>query len=143
MNCKEVNKKLIFYIENSLIETEKEKVKNHLSECENCAIDFNILKLSFENIEKENQIEGNPFVSTQILAKIEAKTQKKSIFKYVLQTVLASIIIFLGIWIGQNISSNYFNNQSNITQNQQNIEQSEQYAIDNFSYEEYYFVVNQ
>ena len=143
MNCKNTNNKLIFYLENSLDKTEKAGIEKHLSECEKCAADLSVLKLSFVSIETEKQIENNSFISTQILAKIETKTQKKSIYRFVLQPLVASFIVFFGIWIGQNISVNYFDNQSNITQNEQIIEQSEQYAIDDFSDEEYYFIVNQ
>ena len=143
MKCKEINKKLIFYIEDSIDETEKSEIEKHLSECKSCAADLSILKLSFQSIEIETQTEGNSFVSTQILAKIESKKQKKSVLKYVFQPVIATLVVFVGIWIGQNISNNYFNNQSDIVQNQNNIELSEQYVIDNVSYEEYYFVANQ
>lgn len=134
----------MFFIENEIEENEKSAIEKHLAECKECKNAFSMLSLSLGNIEKEKQISGNPFISTQILAKIEGKTQKKSVLRLILQPIIASIIILLGIWIGQNISDNYLNNQDNLqTQNVQEIDQSVQYAMNDYSYEDYYFVAAQ
>jgi hypothetical protein len=144
MNCKDIKNKLIFFIDENIEENKKTAIDKHLADCKDCKDAFSILNLSLRNIETEKQISGNPFISTQILAKIEGKTQKKSAFRLVLQPIIASLIIFFGIWIGQNISDNYLNAPDNLqTQNTQEIDQSVQYAMNDYSYEEYYFVAAQ
>lgn len=145
MNCEEVNKKIFLYIEGNYNKLEESEFNEHLKVCKKCSELYNVYLLSMSIIEEEKQIEGNPFISTQIIAKVNEKKIKKPVLKLVLQPLLATIVVFLGIWLGRNISDFYTNSENSkiVTEYEQSVNQTEQYVFNDFSYEEYFFIANQ
>ena len=53
MNCKDINSKLIFYIEGDLAPDLENKIKNHLQSCDSCMHLYENMKLTLGVIDKE------------------------------------------------------------------------------------------
>ena len=106
MNCKEVNKELIFYIEDSISIEKKQAIENHINECTNCRKLYDVLRESFEIIENEKITKTDSFFYTRLSEKIKQidKPKEKQIWlkskQVYLQSIAASIAIILSIYSG-------------------------------------------
>lgn len=120
MNCKTLHKKLIFFVDEELPSNEMEKVKQHLSECNECALYFEDLKKTLEVISIERSKEKNPFFYTKLKAKMETREMidtnlyKKPVLVSIIQPALFACILLIGIYAGLKIgqtTSKQFNTQ--------------------------------
>ena len=122
MQCKNLHKKLIFFLEGELSEKEMNTIKNHLNDCIECKNFAADLKKTLGIIETEKLMEVNPFFYTRLKAKIE-KQQKTKIafwqpfFVKVLQPAFFSLLLVAGIYSGikiaEPIDKEAFQNQKN------------------------------
>lgn len=146
MNCKEIENKLIFYLDKELPTIEQNEISKHLEKCKSCSTKLALIKSSFNFIEKEKDEELNPFITTQIMARIEAETKKtKSVFIKILQPISIAALLILAILIGNFASKSYnsLETENLQTQNTNTIDNSEQFVINDISYEDYYFIASQ
>lgn len=104
MKCKDVHNKLIFFLEGDLSEAEMKAVQEHLSECGECALFAEELKLTFSILETEKKPEVNPFFYTRVKAKLEKQEEqsieRRPVLARVLQPVAFSLILLLAIYGG-------------------------------------------
>lgn len=105
MNCNQVHKHLIFYIEGSLDEVKSKSVEEHLRLCTNCAAFADMLRASLGVIEEEKKInEDNEFAGKVIG---EMHSAKKAVgiplFSIIKYAAAAAVIIF-GVFTGINIA---------------------------------------
>lgn len=98
MNCKDVEKKLIFFLEVELQEQEQQQVSEHIGHCEGCAAKLQYLKESFQIVEAEKAIEVKPFLYTRILARMEPRQQ--TIRRWVLAPLAVASVLVVGLLIG-------------------------------------------
>lgn len=143
MNCKEIEKKLIFFIEDDLDLSEKNEISEHIANCKNCSMKLALIKKSFDFIEKEKKLKVNPFISTQILAKIQNKSKKeKTVFTKIMQAVLVATFLILAVWIGNFVSNsiNSLQTKNYQVQNTNTLDNSVQFAINDISYQDYKFI---
>lgn len=122
MNCKNLHKKLIFFLEGDLPKNESEQIQLHLTECEECALFFEDMKNTLSIIEDEKLPEVNPFFYTRLKARIEnqesAETDysRRPVFARILQPVVFSILLLIGVYsgfkVGQSKSVQVANNTS-------------------------------
>jgi len=131
MNCKEVNNKLIFYIENTLSIEENNAIENHIDKCDKCSKLHNTLKESFEIIENEKIKEADSFFYTRLsekIKKIDKQKEKqiwlKSKHDYI-HSIAAAIAIFLSIYSGILLGST----QTNINEVSINYEEVDEYEL--------------
>ena len=124
MNCMEINKKLIFYIEEDLSSEKKKYVKEHLQKCYKCKHLYNEMYKTLDTIKDKNKVEINPFFYTRLKNKME--DTNKSSFKTVyipslvkiLQTSVAVFLIAFGVFLGMMMGDS-FNNPTMVSENQQ------------------------
>lgn len=105
MNCKQINNKLIFYIEKSLSSEDMQQVNYHLNRCDSCKNISVLLSSSLNIINKEKRVEVNPFMHTRVLQALENRKNQtglafNAMFKRVLQPMLYSAILVVGIGFG-------------------------------------------
>jgi hypothetical protein len=104
MNCSTIHKNLIFFLEEELPANEKELVKIHLSDCEECALFAEDLKRTLEILEADKLPGVNPFFYTRLTAKLDRINNKKeSFWKPVLvkaQPAFFSLLLLAGIYTG-------------------------------------------
>ena len=106
MDCKEVNKELIFYIENSLSIKKSKAIENHIKTCKNCNTLYITLKESIEIIENEKIKETDSFFYKRLSEKFKKidKPKEKQIWlkskQVYLQSIAATIAIILSIYSG-------------------------------------------
>jgi hypothetical protein len=107
MNCKQVQNKLIFFIEGDLNNTDSASFKIHIDGCSECQYLFNQIKSSLEFIERDNAIDVNPYFSTRVLAALENKKNQTSVLnlfrikKYSLRLAFYSFLFFVAFFIGR------------------------------------------
>jgi anti-sigma factor RsiW len=110
MKCKQLHKKLIFFLEGDLPQKEKEQIKKHLAECPECAGFTDDLKKTLNILQSEKSPEVNPFFYTRLKAKMENqavrdKTQpalRPALIK-ILQPALFTLLLLAGIYSGYKI----------------------------------------
>jgi len=106
MNCREIQNKLIFFIEGDLNSNDSSYISGHIENCKDCQFLFNQLKSSLEFIENDKQTETNPFFFTRVMAGIEAKPKENIIInwlrkkQYSMQLSGYALIIVAAIAIG-------------------------------------------
>ncbi len=123
MNCKSVNKKLIFYINNETSKSDYEKIQTHLKSCKKCSALHYELKTTLKLIEERKAPEPNPFLYTRIKQELERRKNEKKTYEFslgrILQPVFLSFLLILGIAGGIKLGNMYDikqNNQSVISQ---------------------------
>lgn len=145
MNCLDFEHKIIDYIESNLSEQEKLTFEKHMLSCSTCKSKLEFFKSTFEVIENEKQSNVNSFIETRILSEVKATNNNKTIYKKVLQPIFVAAMLAVVIWTGNILSNVYINSNTQITYNQDTsvIDKTVQYAINDISYEDYYFINSQ
>ena len=80
MKCKNLHKKLIFFLEGDLSPKMMEEVQNHLDECSSCAAFAKELKQTLGIIETEKELEVNPYFYTRLKARLENQNEQSPAF---------------------------------------------------------------
>ena len=115
MNCKQIQDKLIFFIDGDLLPIESENIKLHLQSCKECQYLYNQLKASFEFLKNDKQENVNPFFITRLMERMTQESIRNSIFnwfnikKYSIRvsiySILAAFAIFVGYYLGKDSST--------------------------------------
>jgi predicted anti-sigma-YlaC factor YlaD len=105
MNCKEVNKNLLSFLDGELNEAQNTSIKLHIEKCHNCATVFQQIRELYTTIEIEKeQFEPNPFLAQKVWSKVHShsSTIASPIIPFRRLTVvsIAAAGIFLGVAIG-------------------------------------------
>lgn len=135
MKCKQIQRELIFYLEGGLNIEKRNEMKSHLSECETCKNFADNLDLSLKIIDKEKELQVNPFMYTRIQERINSYEHKPNAFitsaTRILRPVFVSAVIVFGIFAGIKLG-NYFNDRlvNNVTEIQ-----IESYYLNDFQHE--------
>ncbi len=121
MNCSKIHNELIFYLEGGMDDEKRREIKAHLSECEKCKKFADNLAFSLNIIEKEKELQINPFLFTRIQEKINDCDKRPNAFitaaSKILRPVFVSVVIVLGVFAGIKLGS-YFNDKyvSNVSE---------------------------
>jgi len=106
MNCKDLHKRIVFYLDAELSEKEMEETKLHLAECSECAVFAAEMEKTFAILTAEKSPAVNPFFYTRLKAKMENRAsvqyelQQKSILAKILQPAFFSVLLLAGIYTG-------------------------------------------
>ena len=106
MKCKNLHKKLIFFLEGDLPAKEMEQIQIHLAECNTCAAFAEDMKTTLGILEIEKSPAVNPFFYTRLKAKLENRASeelqifRRPVFARVLQPVMFSILLIVGVYSG-------------------------------------------
>jgi predicted anti-sigma-YlaC factor YlaD len=113
MNCKLIEKKLIFYIDNELDAKDSASVRAHLDECPKCKFIYNQIYESLELINEDKLTDSNPFFYTRVMEGIRKKSAYKPELKwlpgkqFVLQTSLYLILGIFALLLGTYLGSGH------------------------------------
>ena len=105
MNCLEIEKKLIFFIEGSLPKTEVEIILDHLKNCNKCNELIYSLNKSISIIEDQKLLKPTAFLYTRIAAKIQKEDEtivfyRRKLLQPLFVICIAAFALFGGIKIG-------------------------------------------
>lgn len=98
MNCKSTEKKLIFFIENSLKPEETVVVAAHLEQCPDCRAKLEYLKEILAQAEIEKIIENKPFLFTRIQGRLANEETHKT--KRILRPLAIAAALVMGVFFG-------------------------------------------
>lgn len=111
MKCKETHKNLIFFMEDELNVSEKLNIQGHIEECNACKLKLDSLKSFYQVMEKEKEVEFNPFLLTRIQESIKQegsfnleKRRKVSLVPLLSSFVLV-IVMAGGLWFGASVAN--------------------------------------
>ncbi len=128
MNCKEVHKNLIFYIEKELNAKTQSKIHEHINACVSCKKLYEEIKNTLEIINSKEKNKSYPFFFTRIQQKVgelnssEIKTGFLPSFTKALKPVTLAILLAFGIFLGINLGNKYKTN--NYTESNENLIQA-------------------
>lgn len=117
MKCKEVNKKLVSYINNELSNTENENVKSHLESCAICNEIVVELQNTMNLFDDRITLQPNPFLYTRILQELNILHTVQDnngflpVFKRVLLPVIFSLLLIFSVFLGITLGNIYETNQ--------------------------------
>lgn len=108
MNCKNIHKAMVPYIENELDKNLRGEFEEHIKSCDDCRLFLEEFQKTFSIIETEKVTETNPFFYTALKAKMENRATKTTgVFNFLLskylQPALFSVLLIAGIYFGLNI----------------------------------------
>jgi len=106
MECKATEKKLIFYIENTLPKGESSVVQDHLSTCSACSQKLAYLQETLSYIETEKALTPKPFLYTRTIGRMQQQVvpEKLGGVKWLKPLAVAAALLvglFFGFWMGQ------------------------------------------
>ena len=119
MDCKEVHNKMVFFLEGSLSDYDKQLTNSHIMQCNDCKLYASRIENMLEIINKQKRIEPKPFLHTRVMAKIENKEVNRAIFyRRVLQPIILSAIVLFAIFGGFTIGKSYISNSTSTQVNE-------------------------
>ena len=125
MNCKKAHKKLIFFLEKELSNSEMNLVKEHLNNCSECALFVEEMKLTLGILERDKVVEENPYFYTRVKARLENQKQEmivsRPVLVRILQPIAFSLILMLGVYGGVKLGTPHKAELANITLSEQQI----------------------
>lgn len=103
MNCKQIERKLIFYLEDNLPDNIKSEISNHLNTCSECKRKLDYIQESIQMLDNDKSFEIKPFLYSRIKERIINKKSLRLPQKYLIPLAAASVItsgFFIGSLIG-------------------------------------------
>jgi len=107
MKHKEIQKKLLRYIDAELPQEEREEIQLHLEQCEQCRKEVRLLSGICSLTQPVSRAQPSPLLWNKISAQLEGKTQKEQLIHkagaFIRQTArpaLTAAIVVLGLFIG-------------------------------------------
>jgi predicted anti-sigma-YlaC factor YlaD len=108
MNCSEVEKNLIFYLEGPLSADEVDKISSHLENCSKCTKLVYSINSSLSIIEDQKNLKPSPFLYTRIAAKLQNEIERVPYYrKRILQPLFIACIAVFALIGGIKIGSIY------------------------------------
>ncbi len=106
MDCKATEKKLIFYIENTLPKAEASVMQDHLSTCSACSQKLAYLQETLSYIEIEKALAPKPFLYTRPIGRMQQQAVAENTWGITWLkplAVAAALLVglFFGFWMGQ------------------------------------------
>jgi predicted anti-sigma-YlaC factor YlaD len=115
MNCKLIEKKIIFYLENELDAKQSSMVEAHLNECLACKYLYTQIEASLNIIKSDKLTETNPFFSTRVIEKVKNQTKtnpildwipkKQLVFQFSVYILLIFFALMAGSYLGSGINA--------------------------------------
>ncbi len=103
MDCKSTEKKLIFFIENSLPKEDAVLVADHLEQCSDCKAKMEFLKKTLAWLNAEKALQVKPFLFTRIKGRMQP-AQVPGKFRVLKPLAIGTALIiglFTGLLLGQ------------------------------------------
>jgi hypothetical protein len=110
MKCKDVQKRLIFYLEKTLQENEMIEISGHLKYCISCGKILANISESYDIIAFQKEISPTPFLFTRIQSKLHAEDAVNSVTTKsvkVFQPIVVSFIILISVYCGIKLGDIY------------------------------------
>ncbi len=98
MKCHDVEKKLIFYLDNSLASADKEKIRVHLHACNMCRAKQDHLSNTLSYLDTMKTVKPKPFLYTRIKARMHDTPPVEQGFR--LAPIRIAYIMVLGLVAG-------------------------------------------
>ena len=113
MNCKNLHKEIIFYLENELDEKKQREVEAHLGSCPDCKAFADDLKTTLNLMGNVEPIEDDPFFYTRLKAKLENSAIHQPPLLWVklqasLRPVFLGMLLLAGVFSGIKIGQHHF-----------------------------------
>jgi anti-sigma factor RsiW len=97
---KQIQKKLIFYIEGELLDAERELVEKHLANCAGCTAYLNEMRRTLALLnENSTQVPG-PYFYARIQHRIQTRRAHPVFIQRMLQPAMVVLLLVAGIWLG-------------------------------------------
>jgi anti-sigma factor RsiW len=115
MNCSDVHKHLVEYLEGELSEENKKMLEKHMDNCTSCYKMLSLFRKAWHELKNET-IPYQPFFYTRLKEKMEQKqVYASSVFPRLKQVIIQPAIylvvlalgIYIGIQLGQGIEPQY------------------------------------
>lgn len=105
MKHKEIQQKLIFYLEQSLTDKELQEIELHLKECETCRFYFDELQKDLSLLEGDKHREASPYFYNRLKARMEKPVESIPFRRRVLQPAILSLVLIFSAILGLEIGS--------------------------------------
>jgi predicted anti-sigma-YlaC factor YlaD len=121
MNCKEVNKNLLSFLDGELNEAKNRSIQLHISNCKNCQEAFHQIKSLYSTIDIEKeQFEINPYLAEKVWTRLHSTGSSINTPIIPLRRLtivsIAAAGIFLGIAIGSLFNMAFTNQTTEATE---------------------------
>ena len=110
MECKNFQKHLIFYLEETIAPEKKSLFDEHVKNCSHCSLLLSEFSGIWDRMSEPGQEELSPYFSTKLMNRI-TEYEKTSVFSFttlgnkILKPVFIGAVCILGIFLGYNLGS--------------------------------------
>jgi len=140
MKHKEIQKRLLRYIDAKLPPEDRKEIQLHLQRCEQCRKDLQLLSGTWSLSQSIRRVQPSPFLWNKISTQLEGKTQKgRLVYKvelFIRQTArpaLTVAIVLLGLFIGIKLGNRLFmENLSSQQTSEVFIQSQNEFGLENF-----------
>lgn len=119
MECRNIQKDLIFYLDRELPEERMAFIARHLDECPLCSGFLEELKMNMAVIETERKTEASPYFFTRLLARLDEQPelQEQTVWNRVVQPAFFTLLLLAAVYGGLRVG---YHASAPVVQPQQN-----------------------
>lgn len=89
MNCKDINKTVIKFLDKELTPEQECEFNEHLNECKECSAMYSSIEVGYNSLNIVPEIEPKAFFTERVLNKIDNQKTKESIFDVTVEIAIS------------------------------------------------------
>lgn len=121
MNCKQIERQLIYYLDDNLHDNIKREISDHLNSCSECKEKLVFIQDSLQLLDKEMITEVKPFLYSRLKERINNQKSHQLPQRYLIPLAAASILTF-GFFIGSVLGSYTISQAEELVYNEFSVE---------------------
>lgn len=99
MNCKQIERQLIYYLDDNLQDNIKSEIYDHINSCSECKGKMIFIQEALQMLDNEKTFEVKPFLYSRIKERINIKKALRLPQRYLIPLAAASVLT-IGFFIG-------------------------------------------
>ena len=136
MNCKQVENKILFYIDKELSDEANTSFEKHIASCQHCAGVFENVKSTLQVVTSEKTQAEDFYFYARLKQRMENRKLLHTGFNYsiksVLQPIAVACLIAIGIFSGIKIGNQYNSDSINLSPEESRISELNVYSEETY-----------
>jgi len=136
MNCKQIEKDIVFYVDNELSPEKTSLIVSHIAECKYCESLYHHIKSTLQVINAEKILQDDVYFYTRLQQRMENRQKQHWFFNLfplrIIQPIAIICLLAFGIFTGIKIGNQYNTTNVNLTSEESRISQLNAYSEETY-----------